>query len=63
MPSRRAQMEKPLRRAVFEGEAYIEAQSQEGVTLQPNRKPSLYIYNVSRDVPIRQIVYLDSIIW
>ena len=55
MPSRRAQMS----RALFEGEAYIEAQSQVGATLQPNRKPCLYICNVSRYVPIRQIVYLD----
>ena len=55
MPSRRAQMEYPLSRALFEGEAYIEAQFQVGATLQPN----LYICNVSRYVPIRQIVYLD----
>ena len=30
MSSRIAQMEKPLSRALFEGEAYIEAQSQVG---------------------------------
>ena len=52
-------MEWPLSRALFEGKTYIEAQSQVGATLQPNRKPYLYICNVSRYVPIRQLVYLD----
>ena len=52
-------MEKPLSRALFEDKAYIEAKSLVGTTLQPNRKHCLYICNVSRYVPIRQIVYLN----